>query len=227
LTVRRSTSGALTGWAERDIVLAAFSMGFTIAVYGVVFGVLAGPAWGSWTAILGSALISSGSIQFTAAELIAQGSSAGAVVASAAILNTRHVFLGAVLRSRVRGGLARRAGMAFFMDDESFGLGVASARSAAKVVLGAGVIFFVAWVGGTALGAFAGGGSVLLADAASAMFPVLFVGMAAITVEDRAGVARTLAAGIGALALVYALPGVRDFVPVAAALVIAFVGARR
>lgn len=225
--MRRPKRIALTGWAERDIVLAAFSTGLAIAVYGVVFGVVAAPAWGPWTAILGSALISSGSVQFTAAELAAQGGSAGAIVASAAILNTRNVVLGAVLRSRMRARLLRRAGVAFFMDDESFGLAVASARSTAKVVLGAGAIFFVAWVGGTALGAFAGAGPVRLTDAASAMFPVLFVGMAAISVEDRAGVFRTLAAGIGALALVYAFPSVRDFVPVAAALTVALVEARR
>lgn len=225
--MRAPKSVAATGWAERDIVLAAFSTGLAIAVYGVVFGVVAGPAWGSCRAILGSALIYSGSVQFAAAELVAQGGSASAVILAAAILNTRNVVLGAVLRSRVREGFVRRAGVAFLMDDESFGLAVASARSAAKVVLGTGTIFFVAWVGGTALGAFAGSGTVLFADAASAMFPVLFVGLAAISVEDRTGIVRTLAAGMGSLALVYAFPAVREFVPVAAAIAASLVGGRR
>jgi len=214
-------------WAERDIVLAAFSTGLAIAVYGVVFGVVAGPGWGSWRAILASALIYSGSAQFAAAQLLAQGGGAGAVISAAAILNARNVVLGAVLRSRVRDGLVRRAGVAFLMDDESFGLGMASARSAVKVVLGAGAIFFVAWVGGTAIGAFAGSGSVVFADAATAMFPVLFVGLAAISVEDRAGLVRTVAAGTGTLGLVYAFPAVRDFVPVAAAVAVSLLGGRR
>jgi branched chain amino acid efflux pump len=214
-------------WAERDIVLAAFSAGLAIAVYGVVFGVVAGPGWGSWRAIAASALVYSGSVQFAAAQLLAQGAGAGAVIAVAAILNARNVVLGAVLRSRVRTGLVRRAGVAFLMDDENFGLSMASARPAVRVVLGAGSIFFVTWVGGTAIGAFAGSGSVLFADAATAMFPVLFVGLAAISVEDRAGLSRTVAAGLGTLALVYALPAVRDFVPVAAALAVSLVGGRR
>ena len=74
---------------------------------------------------------------------------------------------------------------------------------------------------------FVGAGSVLFADAATAMFPVLFVGLAAISVENRAGLSRTVAAGLGTLALVYALPSVRDFVPVAAAIAVSLVGGRR
>jgi predicted branched-subunit amino acid permease len=214
-------------WAERDIVLAAFSTGLAIAVYGVVFGVVAGPDWGSWRAIAASALVYSGSAQFAAAQLLAQGGGTGAVISAAAILNARNVVLGAVLRSRVRTGIVRRAGVAFLTDDESFGLAMASARPAVRVVLGAGAIFFVAWVGGTAIGAFVGAGSVLFADAATAMFPVLFVGLAAISVENRAGLSRTVAAGLGTLALVYALPSVRDFVPVAAAIAVSLVGGRR
>jgi len=214
-------------WAERDIVLAAFSTGLAIAVYGVVFGVVAGPDWGSWRAIAASALVYSGSAQFAAAQLLAQGGGTGAVISAAAILNARNVVLGAVLRSRVRTGIVRRAGVAFLTDDESFGLAMASARPAVRGVLGAGAIFFVAWVGGTAIGAFVGAGSVLFADAATAMFPVLFVGLAAISVENRAGLSRTVAAGLGTLALVYALPSVRDFVPVAAAIAVSLVGGRR
>jgi predicted branched-subunit amino acid permease len=214
-------------WAERDIVLAAFSTGLAIAVYGVVFGVVAGPDWGSWRAIAASALVYSGSAQFAAAQLLAQGGGIGAVISAAAILNARNVVLGAVLRSRVRTGIVRRAGVAFLTDDESFGLAMASARPAVRVVLGAGAIFFVAWVGGTAIGAFVGAGSVLFADAATAMFPVLFVGLAAISVEDRAGLSRTVVAGLGTLALVYALPSVRDFVPVVAAIAVSLVGGRR
>jgi predicted branched-subunit amino acid permease len=214
-------------WAERDIVLAAFSTGLAIAVYGVVFGVVAGPDWGSWRAIAASALVYSGSAQFAAAQLLAQGGGTGAVISAAAILNARNVVLGAVLRSRVRTGIVRRAGVAFLTDDESFGLAMASARPAVRVVLGAGAIFFVAWVGGTAIGAFVGAGSVLFADAATAMFPVLFVGLAAISVENRAGLSRTVAAGLGTLALVYALPSVRDFVPVVAAIAVSLVGGRR
>jgi predicted branched-subunit amino acid permease len=214
-------------WAERDIVLAAFSTGLAIAVYGVVFGVVAGPDWGSWRAIAASALVYSGSAQFAAAQLLAQGGGTGAVISAAAILNARNVVLGAVLRSRVRTGIVRRAGVAFLTDDESFGLAMASARPAVRVVLGAGAIFFVAWVGGTAIGAFVGAGSVLFADAATAMFPVLFVGLAAISVEDRAGLSRTVVAGLGTLALVYAFPSVRDFVPVVAAIAVSLVGGQR
>jgi len=225
--VLRNLSVKCVRWAERDIVLAAFSTGLAIAVYGVVFGVVAGPDWGSWRAILASVLIYSGSAQFAAAELLSQGGAAGAVISAAAILNARNVVLGAVLRSRVRTGRVRRAGVAFLMDDESFGLAMASARPAVRVVLGAGAIFFVTWVGGTAIGTFAGSGSVLFADAATAMFPVLFVGLAAISVEDRAGLARTVAAGLGTLALVYAFPAEREFVPVAAAIAVALVGGRR
>jgi predicted branched-subunit amino acid permease len=223
----RGTATSKGRWAERDIVLATFSTALAIAVYGVVFGVVAEPTWGAWRAIVGSALIYSGSVQFAAAVLVSQGAAAGAVVSAVALLNARNVVLGAILRRRVRRGLLGRLGVAFLMDDESFGLAVASAMPAATVVLGAGAIFFVAWVGGTAVGVLAGSGTVLFAGAAAAMFPVLFVGLAAISVEDRAGLVRTAAAGICTLGLVYALPALREFVPVLAAVLVSLVGGRR
>jgi predicted branched-subunit amino acid permease len=210
-------------WAKGSIILAALSTALAIAVYGVVFGVVAGSTWGSWRAILGSALIYSGSVQFSAAALMSQGGSAGAIILSAVILNARNVVLGAVLRSRVRQGLVGRLGLAFLMDDESFGLAITSAMPAATVVLGSGIVFFVAWVGGTVVGTLAGSGTALL-GAASALFPVLFVGLAAISVRGPASVARTVTGGIGTLVLAYAFPPLRGFAPVVAAVLVSVVG---
>jgi hypothetical protein len=54
-----------------------------------------------------------------------------------------------------------------------------------------------------------------------------FLGRRLLSVEDRAGFSRTVAAGLATLAFVEAFPAVRDFVPVAAAIAVSLVGGRR
>ena len=212
---------------RRDVVLTALSTALAIAVYGVVFGVIAGSSWGAWRAILASAFIYSGSIQFAGAALLSQGAGASVIVSTAVILNARNVFLGSILRRRVPAGILTRLGVAYLMDDESFGIAMASRLPAALVVVGVGLAFFTAWVGGTALGTLIGSSNSLLAGAADAMFPVLFVGLAAVSIEDRIGVARTAAAGIGTLAVAAAFPSAREFIPVVAAVIVSVAGRRR
>lgn len=212
---------------RRDVVLTAISTALAIGVYGVVFGVVAGPAWGVLKATLASALIYSGSIQFAAAALLSQRGPASVIVSTAVILNARNVFLGSILRKRVPAGLPARLGVAFLMDDESFGIAMASGLPAALVVLGVGATFFTAWVGGTWLGTALGSSNSLLRGAAEAAFPVLFVGLAAVGIQDRASAVRTAFAGVGALILVFVLPPAREFIPVAAALIVSAAGWRK
>jgi hypothetical protein len=81
----------------------------------------------------------------------------------------------------------------------------------------------LAWVAGTAIGV-AGGAAVGLQGLASAVFPVLFIGLAALMVRGGTGLAR---AGIGAavtLVLLFVWPGLAGLAPILGGVVAAIPG---
>lgn len=172
-----------------------------ILVFGVIYGSLSAPRIGSVATIVSSLLIFSGAVQFTITALLASGAGATAVLAGAMTLNLRNVVLGAVISPRIEGGPVRRGALAWFLTDEAAGLALASGAGAASVLLVAGSMFYVSWQIGTILGVV-GASLDGLRDAAAAVFPVLFVGLAAVactswSIAVRAGVA-AIAAGLAA-----------------------------
>ncbi|CAN5825354.1 hypothetical protein BH24CHL5_BH24CHL5_05560 [soil metagenome] len=191
----------------------------------MIFGAAATTQMEPALAIGMSLLIFSGTLQFAALGLLASGAGVGAIVLVAVALNMRHVVLGAVLRPRVDGSPLRRAVMAFFMLDESFGLAVASGRRAAYVLLVSGFAFFVCWQVGTLLGLL-GARLVAVEGLAAALFPVLFIGLAAITVRGRVGVLRAAIAAALVIAVALYVPDLHAFAPIAAALIVALPGGR-
>ncbi len=110
----------------KRIVLAALPPAAAIAVFGVIYGSLIGPEIGTTATMVSSLVIFSGSVQFTLAALLASSAGVGALIAGAATLNLRNLVLGAVMRPRIAGGPAKRAGMARFLTDEAVGLTLAS-----------------------------------------------------------------------------------------------------
>lgn len=209
----------------RAIGLAAVPLALAIGVFGVIFGASAAlriePAM-----VLGmSLLVFSGTLQFATLGLLIAGAGGPAILLTAVALNLRHVVLGAVLRPHLEGSAARRALMAWFMIDESFGLAVASGRRAGPVLLGAGLLFFGAWQLGTLLGIL--GAQVALDGLATSIFPVLFVGLTALTVRGRSGVVRVIAAAAIVVVLARLLPDAHAFLPIIAALAVSLPGARR
>nr|WP_276319901.1 AzlC family ABC transporter permease [Egibacter rhizosphaerae] len=176
-------------------------------------------------AVASSALIFSGAAQFTAAGLLAGGAGAAAVVASVALLNLRHVVLGAVLRQRIRAGGPTRAALAFLLIDETAGLALHAKGDARRAFLVAGATCYIAWVAGTAIGVTVGG---VLEDPAlvDAVFPVLFVGLAAASAWRRRSRARAvaLASTLGLALLIGDLAGL---LPILVALGVMLAGVRR
>jgi predicted branched-subunit amino acid permease len=146
---------------------------------------------------------------------------------TACTLNLRHLVMGAVLRPRIGGSPLRRAGLAFFLLDESFGFAVAAGdagEDAARMLRLSGIALYVAWQTGTVLGIL-GAGRPEVAGVAGAIFPVLFIGLAALACRTRSQVLRAVGAALLTAALAVALPDWRALAPLAACIVVSVPGA--
>jgi predicted branched-subunit amino acid permease len=208
--------------ANRSIVAATVPVALAIAVFGMVFGAAASAEWGPELTVAMSVLVFSGTTQFATLGLAASGAGSLAIIVTVLALNARHLVLGATLRPRIAGGVVRRALLSWFLIDESFGLAMTSRGRAAGVLLLAGATCYVAWLAGTTLGVV-GARLVALEGLATAVFPVLFIGLAAITAAGFHSVGRALAAGLGVAVLAVAItdPTVHAFLPIVAALIVA------
>jgi predicted branched-subunit amino acid permease len=208
---------------QRSIFAAVAAPAAAILVFGVIYGSLARPLMGSGDTMLSSLLIFSGALQFTIAALLSAGAGVWALLVASITLNLRNLVLGAVLRPRIDKGPLERAGLAWFLVDESAGLALASGADATRTLLTAGSTFYLAWQAGTIFGLL--GASVDgVRSAAEAVFPVLFIGLAALACSSRSMALRALmAAGLTAGAAV-AWPDGRGVAAVIAAIVVAIPG---
>jgi predicted branched-subunit amino acid permease len=203
-----------------NLVVAATPLALAIGVFGVVFGAAAQAHMDVALVLAMSLLVFSGSLQFAVVGLIAGGAGPAAIVATAVALNARHLVMGAIVRHRLDVGRGRRALLGWFLIDESFGLAVTSGRKAATVLLVSGTMFFVAWQAGTALGVL-GARVVAVEGLATAIFPVLFIGLTALTARDRGSALRALTAAGLVVAGTVVLPQVHPFLPIVAAVAVA------
>lgn len=104
----------------RTIAVAA-PAAVAIAVFGVLYGAAARPLMGPVLTMISSVVIFSGATQFTSIGLLAAGAAGPAILATVALLNVRHLLMGAVLRSSLGPSRFKRAFLAWFLLDESFG----------------------------------------------------------------------------------------------------------
>lgn len=201
-----------------------------IAVFGVLYGAAARPLIGPELTIASSLIIFSGATQFSILALLAAGAAAPALLATAAILNVRHLVMGAVLRSSLGPSRVKRALLAWFLLDESFGFTVMAAERvepgpgraavAERTLLITGVCCYVAWAIGTVLGIL-GAGVPGLDGVAEAVFPVLFIALAALTARTLGLAGRAVAAALITALVCVTLPDWRALAPVVAGLAVA------
>jgi predicted branched-subunit amino acid permease len=166
--------------------------------------------------------------------LLAAGAPPLALLLTAATLNLRHLVLGAVLRPRLGHSRRRRAALAFFLLDESFGFAIAAGDAAERegravspiterTLLISGVSCYLAWLMGTLVGVL-GAGLVAVESVAGAIFPVLFIGLTSLAASTRAHVARALGAAAVTAGLALTVPDLRGLAPVVAGVAVALVG---
>lgn len=208
----------------RSMITTVLPAAAAVAVFGTLYGAAALPVLGLPLTIASSLLIFSGSLQFALVALAAAGGQAPALLLTAFTLNLRHLVMGAVLRPRIAGSRLRRAALAFFLLDESFGFAIAAGEDAARMLRVSGIALYVAWQAGTVVGIL-GSGLPEIAGMAGAIFPVLFIGLAALTCRTRNLALRATAAAALTAAFALAFPGLRAIAPVVACIAVALPGA--
>jgi 4-azaleucine resistance transporter AzlC len=218
LTTRRSYADGAR--AVAPLALAAGS-------FGAAFGVLAETAgMGTLAPIVMSATTFAGAAQFAAASVLDEGGSVLAAVGAAVLLNARYAAISLAVAPDFRGGRVRRFFESQLIVDESWAVAQAGGgRIDRRVLVGAGLVLFPFWVGGTALGVLFGD---IMGDperlGLDAAFPALFLALLSTLLVSRRAVLAAVAGGLIALVL---LPVAPPGVPVIAAAAVCLVGLRR
>ncbi|MGI8780617.1 MAG: AzlC family ABC transporter permease [Solirubrobacteraceae bacterium] len=195
-----------------------------VFVFAVTFGILARDAGMGWLApLVFSVTTFAGSAQIAAASVLDTAGGVTAAVIAALLLNLRYLPIGLSVAPALRGSIPRRVLEAQLAVDEAWAIAhVGDGRYDRDRLVGAGVIVFVAWVGGTGLGVL--GGSVLGDPAAlglDVLSPALFLALLVAQVRDaRAAGAALLGASIALACIPWAPAGV----PIVAASLVALLG---
>jgi predicted branched-subunit amino acid permease len=192
----------------------------------VSFGVLAEAAgMGAAAPIVMSATTFAGSAQFAAASILDDGGGVAAAVTAAALLNARYAPISISVAPGFSGSLLRRLLESQLIVDESWAVSHrGGGRFDHRVLLGAGLLLYPCWVGGTVVGAL---GGELLGDpnelGLDAAFPALFLALLYPMLRTR----RTLIAAACGAALALALtPFAPPGVPIVAAAAVCLAGWR-
>jgi predicted branched-subunit amino acid permease len=216
-----------SGSPDAAVTAAALPVAAAIGVFGVFYGAVAHPVLGGELTVASSIAMFSGAAQFTMVALLASHATVGAVVVAVVPLALRHIPLGALVQDRLARGRVRRAVLSsLFLTDETVGLALTQRAPAARTMAITGGLAYIAWVTGTAAGV-AGASVGGAGEAADALFPVLFIGLAAVTASTWRDAVRAAGAGAAAAALLFAAPAAGNLGAVAAAIVVAWVGVRR
>ena len=161
-----------------------------------------------------SLFIYAGAAQFLAIALIATGAPVLISVLTLVAMNLRHVLYGPTLMRKAGPGALRKWSWAwaFGLTDEVFGAALAALaggkRFSEPFMFGLAIGAYGAWLSGTALGAYAGGGALERWPAVSAglgfMLPALFLSLllSIVTRAQLGVIAIAMAATVG-VSLVY------------------------
>lgn len=151
---------------------------------GVAFGVLLQKnGYGVFWAILMSAVIYAGSMQFLAINFLTPGVGVLSIIFMTLMVNIRHIFYGLSMLERFRGTGKKKPYLIFSLTDETFSL-LCSAEPPQGVDRGLFYFFIslldqVYWVAGSALGGLAGAllsfNTKGIDFAMTALFVVIFV----------------------------------------------------
>jgi 4-azaleucine resistance transporter AzlC len=211
----------------RDGVRAIAPIAPVAAVFGASFGVLAKTSgMGAAAAVVMSATTFAGSAQFAAVSVLSTAGGALGALGAAVLLNARYAPISLTVAPSLGGSLLTRLAQSQLIVDESWAVSqVGGGRVGRKLLVGAGVVLYAGWVGGTAVGVLAAGA---IGDperyGLDAAFPALFLALLVAQLVSRRSVLAALLGAAVALALVpVAPPGV----PIVAAAAACLIGLRR
>jgi 4-azaleucine resistance transporter AzlC len=208
----------------RSGAVTAIPLAIAVGLFGVSFGVLSATdgGMGALPAVVMSATTFAGSAQFAAASVLGSGGQPVAAIAAALLLNARYLPIGVSVARFLGGGVARRFVKSQLVVDESWAIASrGGGHFDAGRLIGAGLVLWLAWVGGTVVGAI--GGEALGDPAAlglDAAFPALFLALLAGQLRSRSAItAAALGAGIALVLVPLTPPGVPIVAAAAAALI--------
>jgi 4-azaleucine resistance transporter AzlC len=206
---RRSAAAASS---YRDGFRAAVTVAATVGFFGASFGLVARAAGMGVTApIVLSATTFAGSAQFALTSILASGGTAAAAIAAAVLLNARYAPISISVATLFHGRRLRRVAESQLIVDESWALASrGGGRFDRRLLIGAGLLLYAAWVGGTVVGVLAGDKlgdpKTLGLDGA---FPALFLALLVPQLKTRlAATAAALAAVIALVLIPLTPPGV-------------------
>jgi 4-azaleucine resistance transporter AzlC len=211
----------------RDGARAALAVAATVWFFGASFGLVARAAGtGVLAPLVMSATTFAGSAQFAVTSILGAGGGAAAAIAAAVLLNARYAPISISVAPLFRGRLPRRLLESQLIVDESWALASrGGGRFDRRILIGAGLLLYVSWVSGTAVGVLAGDAlgdpKALGLDGA---FPALF--LALLAPQLRAPRAAT-AAAVGAVIALVLIPVTPAGTPIIAASAACLLGLRR
>jgi branched chain amino acid efflux pump len=211
----------------RDGARAALAVAATVWFFGASFGLVARAAgMGVLAPLVMSATTFAGSAQFAVTSILGAGGGAAAAIAAAVLLNARYAPISISVAPLFRGRLPRRLLESQLIVDESWALASrGGGRFDRRILLGAGLLLYVSWVSGTAVGVIAGDA---LGDpkdlGLDGAFPALFLALLAPQLRaPRAAVA----AAVGAVIALALIPVTPAGTPIIAASAACLLGLRR
>jgi 4-azaleucine resistance transporter AzlC len=211
----------------RDGARAALAVAATVWFFGASFGLVARAAgMGVVAPLVMSATTFAGSAQFAVTSILGAGGGAAAAIAAAVLLNARYAPISISVAPLFRGRLPRRLLESQLIVDESWALASrGGGRFDRRILIGAGLLLYVSWVSGTAVGVLAGDA---LGDpkdlGLDGAFPALF--LALLAPQLRAPRA-ALAAAVGAVIALVLIPVTPAGTPIIAASAACLLGLRR
>ena len=193
-------------------VVATLPLAPGVMAFGLLYGMMARQVgfspWGAWAMSL---IVHAGSAQLTALGMW-EASGALPILLATLVVNLRHLLMGASIAPYLRGlSGASRALLALWMSDESYALAIAAYRRGTGsrwYFLGANVGIYLAWSSSGLLGALIGAAIPNPARLGlDLIFPLGFLALLIMFLEDRVGLGVALASGGLALAVTSLLPG--------------------
>lgn len=211
----------------RDGVRAALAVAATVWFFGASFGLVARAAgMGVLAPLVMSATTFAGSAQFAVSSILGAGGGAAAAIAAAVLLNARYAPISISVAPLFHGRLLRRLLESQLIVDESWALASrGSGRFDRRILLGAGLLLYVSWLSGTAVGVLAGDA---LGDpkdlGLDGAFPALFLALLAPQLRAPRAAVAAAAGAVIALALIPVTPA---GTPIVAASAACLLGLRR
>lgn len=179
-----------------------------VAPFGLIYGIAAINAGiPPLQAMLMSSVVFSGSAQFAATQLIANGALSSVVVLTILVVNLRHVMYSASIATHFKGLSTRwKSFLAYLLTDEAFAMTVTRFNEKPDMLykgwyfFGAGFSLWFTWQIATAVGIFAGG-QVPSNWSLDFTIALTFLALSVPSIRDRATAVAAITGGVAAVLL--------------------------